>query len=296
MRKTKNLLYLFIFIGIISYLLFGCRPNKPTKKIVMEEAIPVKVMRVQLKDIAEALEYTGSIKAYDETVIYPKVSGKIIQKIKEEGLPIEKDEAILYIDRDEVGFKFEKAPVVSSLSGVVGKIYVDIGQQVNPNIPVALVLNMDKVKINLEIPERYLAKLSLGLPAQISVDAYPEELFLGQITKISPVIDSLTRSIPIEITVDNPKHLLRSGMFAKVRLLLNVYKDVPVILKEAILGKEPEFYVYTVQNNRAVLKRVLLGIREGPYYQVSEGLKEGELVVIMGQQRIREGSLVSPEE
>lgn len=296
MKKPKNFLYLFIFIGITSYLLFGCQPNKPAKKMITEEAIPVKVMRVELKDIAEVLEYTGSIKAYEEVFIYPKVSGKIIQKVKEEGLFIEKDEALLYIDRDEVGLRFEKAPVVSSISGVVGRLYVDIGQQVNPNTPVALVLNMDKVKINLEVPEKYLARLSLGLPAEVTVDAYPEEKFLGRITKISPVIDSITRSVPVEITVDNPKHLLRSGMFAKVRLILNIYKNVPVILKEAILGKEPEFYVYTVENNRAVLKKVLLGIREGAYYQIKEGLKEGDLVVIMGQQRIKEGSLVKPEE
>ncbi|MCM8801314.1 MAG: efflux RND transporter periplasmic adaptor subunit [Candidatus Omnitrophica bacterium] len=295
MKRIKGYLGLFIFIGITSYL-FGCQPHKPAQEKLTEEAIPVKVMRVQLKDIAEVLEYTGGIKAYDEVYIYPKVSGKIIEKVKQEGSSIEKEEAILYIDRDEVGFKFERAPVVSSLSGVIGRIYVDIGQQVNPTIPVALVLNMDKVKINLEIPERYLARLSLGLTAEVMVDAYPQEVFLGKITTISPLLDSLTRSIPVEITVDNPKHLLNSGMFAKVRLLLQVYKDVPVILKEAIMGKEPDFYVYTVENKRAVLRKVSLGIRQGPYYQVRQGLEKDSLVVIMGQQRLREGVLVSAEE
>jgi membrane fusion protein (multidrug efflux system) len=84
-------------------------------------------------------------------------------------------------------------------------------------------------------------------------------------------------------------------MFAKVRLILATHKNVPVILKEAIIGKEPDTYVYIVENNKAVLKKITLGIRQGPYYQVGEGLKQGDLVVIMGQQRLQDKALVSVE-
>jgi multidrug efflux pump subunit AcrA (membrane-fusion protein) len=52
------------------------------------------------------------------------------------------------------------------------------------------------------------------------------------------------------------------------------------------MGKEPNLYVYVVEDNQAILKKVTLGLRQGPYYQVQEGLKEGDLVVIMGQQRL----------
>ncbi|MDP2938407.1 MAG: efflux RND transporter periplasmic adaptor subunit, partial [Candidatus Omnitrophota bacterium] len=179
--------------------------------------------------------------------------------------------------------------------GIVGRVYVDIGQSVTVQTPIALVVDMVKVKIDLDTPEKYLPRVSLEQKAQIGVDAYPEEEFSGRVTKISPVVDLTTRSAPIEITVDNPQHRLQSGMFAKVRLILQEHKNTPVILKEAIIGKEPNLYVYVVKDNKAILQKVNLGIRQGPYFEVREGLKEGDLVVIMGQQRLKDNVQVSVE-
>lgn len=273
--------------------LWACARKEDTAKT--QETVPVRAMRVELRDLSEMLEYVGDIKARDEAMVYPKVNGKIIEKIKEDGDPVVKGDTILYIDRDEVGFKFEKAPVESPLTGVVGRVYVDIGESVTTQTPVALVVDMDKVTIDLDIPEKYIPQVSVGQNAQINVDAYPREEFIGVVTKVSPVVDLATRSAPIEITVDNPQHLLKSGMFARVKLVLNQHKDVPVILKEALMGKQPDLYVYIVKDNKAVLRKVVLGLREGPYYQVKEGVKDNDLVVIMGQQRLKDGVSVSAE-
>jgi len=292
--QIPNSKFIIIFCIFSLAIFIGCQRRK-IEKPKEKEVIPVKVIKVKCMDIYESLEYVGSIKAEDEAMVYPKVSGKVIQKVKEENSSIEKGEVILYIDRDEVGLKFEKAPVESPISGVVGKVFVDIGANVNPQIPVALVVNMDRVKINLEIPEKYIADITLGLKAKIKVDAYPEKEFLGEITKISPIVDLTTRAFPIEITVNNQEHLLKSGMFAKVVLLLKEHKNVPVILKEAIMGKEPDTYVYVIENNFAHLKRIKLGIKQGPYYEVKEGIKENDLVVILGQQRLYENASVTTE-
>lgn len=281
-------------IGIVIFnLLIGCQPKEQKKGL---EAIPVKVQPVQLKDIKQTIEYVGDIKAQDETMVYPKVSGKVITKVKQDGNPISKDEPIIYIDRDEVGLKFEKAPVESPISGVVGRIYVDIGTNVSAQTPVALVVNMDTVKINLDIPERYLPAISLNQEARIKVDAYPDDEFTGRITKISPVVDVGTRSSPVEITLDNPGHRLKSGMFAKVAVAIQEHKDVTAILKEAVIGKEPDTYVYVVKDKRASLQKITLGLREDPYYEVKDGLKQGDSVVVVGQQRLREGAEVIIEE
>lgn len=285
----------FIFaIFLILSVMAGCQQK--VERVKPDEIIPVKVARVELRDLAEALEYVGNIKALDEAIVYPKVTGKISEKVKKDGSPVSKGEAIAYIDRDEVGLKFEKAPVESPLTGIVGRVYVDIGEDVSMQTPVALVVNMDKVKIDLGIPEKYLPRISLGQEAKISVDAYPEEGFSGQVTKISPVFDLTTRTAPVEITADNLQHRLKSGMFAKVNLIIQQHKNISVVLKEAIMGKESNLYVYVIENKKAVLRKVSLGIRQSPYYEVQEGLKEGDLVVIMGQQRLYEGAMVEAEE
>src|SRR3989338_6143276 len=184
MKILKMIFYILFFL-IAVMAIAGCERRAPLKE--RSETVPVKAMKVVLKDLTRSLEYVGDIKGQDEAIVYPKVSGKIIEKIKEDGSIVQKGDVIAYIDRDEVGLKFEKAPIESPLTGVVGRVYVDIGSHVDAQTPIALVVNMDRVKISLDIPEKYLPRVSLGRLARIKVDAYPEEEFSGEVTRISPV-------------------------------------------------------------------------------------------------------------
>ena len=285
----KVIIALFVALAVL-----GCQ--KQEKNQAAKAIIPVKVSKVEFKDLEETVDYVGNIRAQEEAVIYSKVNGKIIEKVKEDGSLVNKGEAVAYIDRDEVGFKFEKAPVESPLTGIIGRVYVDIGENVTTQTPIALVVDMRRVEIDLDIPEKYYAKIALDQKAKVKVDTYPDEEFSGRVTKISPVVDLSTRAAPIEIAIDNPEGKLRSGMFSKVSLVLTEHKNVPVILKEAIMGKVPNLYVYVVENQKAVIRKITLGIRQGPYYEVRDGLGEGDLVVIMGQQRLYEGAQVITEE
>ena len=81
-------------------------------------------------------------------------------------------------------------------------------------------------------------------------------------------------------------------MFAQVELVIEEHKDAAVILKEAILGKEPDLYVYVVEGEVARQRNIKTGIHYGQEYEITEGLKEGEMVVIMGQQRLYDGTSV----
>ena len=287
--KYKNIFILCVCLTILG----GCSSQED--KVAPQAAVPVRVVKIELQKLQETLDYTGDIKAQDEAVIYPKVSGKVIEKVKEDGSLINKGEAILYIDRDEVGLKFEKAPVESTLTGLLGRVYVDIGENVTSGTPVALVVSADKVKIELDIPEKYLPKITTGQEAQISVDSWPNDNFTGSVTKVSPVIDLSTRTAPVEITVPNLDYRLKSGMFAKVRLVTEARDNIPVVLREAIMGHEPDNYVFVVENKKAVFQKISLGIRQGPYFEVRDGLKEGDLVVIMVQQLLSNGTAVEPE-
>jgi multidrug efflux pump subunit AcrA (membrane-fusion protein) len=261
-----------------------------------KEAIPVKVMTIEAKDLEKTLDYVGNIKAKDEAGVYPKVSGKVIEKVKDEGSPVKKGDVIVYIDRDEVGFTFEKAPVESPLTGVVGRINVDLGANVEPTTQIAFVVNMERMEIDLDIPEKYLPFVALGQEAKIAVDAYPDKVFIGKVTLISPVVDLETRSAPIEITIDNKDELLKSGMFAEVRLVVGEHKNVPVVLKEALMGKGDNLYVYAVEDHKASMRPIKTGIRYGELVEITEGVKSGDVVVVMGQQRLHDGASVETEE
>ncbi len=286
MKNPKKSLIITITLLVSLSLIRNCAKKDVIAKA---EPIPVRVHEIKEQDLEKTLEYTGSIKGEDEVLIYPKVSGKVIEKVHEDGSQVTKGEPILFVDRDEVGLKFEKAPVESPLTGIVGRVYVDIGSNVSTTTPVALVSTVDRVQINLEIPEKYMPAVTIGQDAQIIVDAYPGVVFKGKVTKVSPVAEIETRSAPIEIMINNQDHRLMSGMFAKVRLVISEDKNALVILREAIIGKSPDTHVYVVEDGKAFLRKVELGRRQGTYYAVTNGLKPGDLVVVMGQQRLRDG-------
>ena len=270
----------------------GCGKKKLASS---QEVIPIRAAKVEPRTISRTLDYADAIEAQDKAEIFPKVNGKILEKLKEEGSVVAKGETIAYIDRDEVGFKFEKAPVESSLAGIVGRVYVDRGTNVTPQTAVALVVDIDRVKVHLDIPEKYLPEVALGQKARVGVDAYPDEVFTGTVSRISPVVETETRTAPIEINIDNVDHRLKPGMFASIKLVLEEKRGVPVIMKEAILGREPSTYVFVVNGKVAHSRDVKLGIRDGEWYEVREGLAAGDLVAIMGQQRLRDGASVSVE-
>lgn len=289
-------IYVYIFCAAaMTILISGCG-KAAAEKIVKEDIVPVKIMKVKLDDVSMGLEYVGNIKGQDEAIVYPKVTGKIIEKVKQEGSFVEKGDVIAYIDRDEVGLKFEKAPIESPLTGTVGRVYIDLGSNVLMTTPIALVADMTKAEIDLDIPEGYLPKIVIGQKAIINVDAYPKDEFIGHVVRISPVVDLATRTAPIEIIIDNPDKRLQSGMFANVNLILEEHKSYPVILKEAVIGRQDPLYVYVIEDGKAYLRPVKLGVRKGAYIEVLEGLKEGDAVVIMGQQKLRDGAQVAQEE
>ncbi|MDD5409790.1 MAG: hypothetical protein PHC71_06835, partial [Candidatus Omnitrophica bacterium] len=127
LRRRISALYVMVIFFII-LVSAGCRQKE--KAAIEKEAIPVRVIRAELQSIKNTLDYVDDIKAQDEAIIYPKVNGKIIEKIREEGDKVNKGDVIAYVDRDEVGFKFEKAPVESPLTGIIGRTYVDKGTSV----------------------------------------------------------------------------------------------------------------------------------------------------------------------
>lgn len=282
------------FVACLVLTLGGC--GEKAKKETAAEAVPVRCQGVEKRAIKRTLDYAASLKAEDQASVYPKVTGKIIEKLKDDGALVNKGETIAYIDRDEVGFKFEKAPLDSPLKGILGMVCVDRGDSVNPQTPVAEVVSIDNIRVSLDVPEKYLPSVALDQSAEISVDAFPLEIFTGKVSKISPMVDLETRTAPTEIFIANPGYKLKPGMFARVRLVLEEKKDAWLIPKEAVMGKDSEAFVYVINGRAAQQRKVKLGLKEGGYIEVLAGVEPGARIVVMGQQRLRDGAAVLVDE
>lgn len=193
----------------------------------------------------------------------------------------------------------------SPLNGIVGQRFLEEGDMAAGQMPVVTVVQMDTVKVAVNIVERYANDVRTGLESVITVKALPDTSFKGTVSKISPVIDPLSRMIAAEIRIPNPNSLLRPGMFAEVTIYLETRENTITIPKYAVLQKTElvqdelgrqqilrENHVYTVDNDRAYYRTIETGIEEEGLVEVTSGLSSGEKVVLIGQSNLEDSSKV----
>lgn len=183
--------------------------------------------------------------------------------------------------------------LTAPISGVIAERYVDRGAFISLSSPVVSIVAMDRVKILGRISDRELGALRLGQRAEVRVDAYPQEVFLGQVTRIDPTVDRATRTIEIEIVVENLDHRLKPGMFAHVSLIVATYRQVLLIPRVALLGQGAAERVFVLNEGSAHARPVKTGFRTDDWVIVLEHLHEGEEVIVAGQEQVTDGAPVT---
>ncbi|MBN1405867.1 MAG: efflux RND transporter periplasmic adaptor subunit [Candidatus Omnitrophica bacterium] len=299
-RKTKIILLLsVIFMALFAVRFITIKPQqRATGGKRMVDKISVRVRPANRGDLNLILSYVGSLKAKDEIFVFSKVTGKLVEYTVNEGDQVQKGEAIALIDRDETGLKYELARVESPISGIMGKTLLDKGANITPVInvlqgtAVAIIVDMNEMTVKINIPEPDIPHIKRGLKATISVDAYPDENFTGVVTKVSEVVDVQTRTLPIEITIPNKEHRLKSGMFTRIDITASLYKDALFLAQDSVVQEMGSSYVFIVENGTANKRKIETGIRDNGKIQVKEGLKEGEPVIVFGQQGLKDGTPV----
>lgn len=273
---------LIILIAVYAvYILFLKKDQSLILNDVSKDVFVVKTEKVQKRDLKHQLITSGSIKALEEAVIYPRISGKLQRNLLREGDYVRKGQTISLIDRDEVGAKYEPVVVPSTLSGVVAKIYRDPGENVTTQTPIASVVNQSILRIKVDVPERYVGEIYKGQIGYLSVDAYPDQQFEAKLDVISPVVDSLSRSVAVEFRAPNTKNLLKAGMFARVDISLKEVKNVLSVSKKSIYEDEDgKNYVLVPSEDKttAVRKNVTVKFKNNNNWQI-EGLTEGEEIL-----------------
>ena len=152
--------------------------------------------------------------------------------------------------------------------------------------------DLDTLMLRVNVPERELAKLVVGQPAQLSFDAVPGHVFLGTISQISPSVNAETATFSVRIRVTQAEGLLRPGMFARVAIVYERKPNALQIPRTALLDGDGPPKVFVIKDGKAVERSVKLGLSNGAWIEVTEGLKDGEQVVVVGQGAVKPGAAV----
>jgi RND family efflux transporter MFP subunit len=147
---------------------------------------------------------------------------------------------------------------------------------------------MDTVKIKAPISERDISRIRPGLNARIRVDAYPREVFQGVVRLISPTIDPASRSGDVEIVAANPDYRLKPGMFAKISLALEERHNVLLVPRQALRLRGNEASVFVVQDNKAHLRRVTMGLQNDTQVEIVDALTLGVIIIVAGHHKLKD--------
>jgi membrane fusion protein (multidrug efflux system) len=204
-------------------------------------------------------------------------------------------EAQLAINHAEVDLaraRLEKTRITAPFAGVVGLREVSVGGYVEPGQHLVNLEDIDPIKVDFPVPERALSALEVGQPVEVTVDAWPERTFEGEVYAIDPRIDAQGRSIAIRATIDNQERLLRPGLFAAVRLITARREQALLVPEQAIFAQQGKPYVFKVVDGVARLTEVTVGGRRVGQAEITSGLAAGDVVVAAGQMKLRDGTAV----
>ena len=197
--------------------------------------------------------------------------------------------------------------ISSPIDGVMGRAQLRRGALVTANTTLLTTLyQTDRMYVNFSISEQRLLTLQRELgraPNQNSTTAPPFRIFLAdgseylqrpQLNFIDPAVDQRTGTLALRLEVDNPQHLLHAGQFARVQVAATQLTDAIVLPQRAIQELQGKYYVWIVDDHGNAQQRdVEMGPRIGNGWQVQQGLKAGEVVVVDGLQRLKPGSPVN---
>jgi HlyD family secretion protein len=184
-----------------------------------------------------------------------------------------------------------KAPI----DGLVTARLMDPGAMAIPGQPILTLVDIRQVWAEVSLSEEQAGHIRRGDLVRVSLDAYPGQSFAGRVIQINPAANPQSRSFAIRMQIDNPDLRLKPGMFGRARFVVERRPNRLVIPREALLeSPDGATHVFVVDGVPSVARKtpVQVGARQGAWVEVREGLQEGQAVIIMGHDRLKDGAKV----
>lgn len=182
-------------------------------------------------------------------------------------------------------------------AGVVGLRNVSAGERISTSTVIATLNDLSMIKLDFTAPERFLSTIASGQRVHALVDAYPGEVFQGEITHIDNQVDRASRSVTVRAEIPNEDARLVPGMLLKVEVRRSE-RERPAIPESALMRQADQAYVFVVEpdgENGHIARRrdVEVGVRANGRIEVLAGVRPGDLVIADGTHRTRDGASVS---
>ena len=226
-------------------------------------------------------EYERNVQLHERGL----VSAGAFEDLKYE---LEALKAAYNLARLELSYTEIRAPI----SGVVSERHVKTGNTISINDPVFRITNLDPLIAYLHVPEREFRRLAKDQPAELTVDAIPDQTFSAAVQRISPVVDPVTGTFKVTLQVPDPDSRLKPGMFGRFNIVWDARQDSLLVPRNAIVDADSDQAVFIVRDGLAERRPIETGYARGDRIEVVRGLTGDEEVVVVGQGGLKDGARV----
>ena len=247
-----------------------------------------------------AVEYERAQRLFKENAMSKQQFDMVVTQYEAAKAGLEQAQAAVLSAKSTL----DDATVSAPIAGIIGKRYYEAGDMANPALPVATVVQMERIKVTFDATESDIGKIRVGQEAEVQVRSFENEHFTGKVSKISPVLDPMTRMAEVEVLVNNNDRRLKPGMFARVKVFIGVIENTIAVPRyatvertnlERINGEETavtHYLVYVVEGDKAVQRTLQVSYADHQQLAVTGGLEIGEQLVTVGQAGLRDGAPV----
>lgn len=191
--------------------------------------------------------------------------------------------------------EYEKGFLKSPINGIVNLLHVDVGEFADRGKPFVDIVDVDKIKINVNVPELDVKYLRPGQETMVSIDAFPDRRVMGKVDFVAYKADPATKTFHVRVIISNANKEVRPGMIARVAFLRRVIPDALVAPLFAIVDRGGERLLFVEKEGVVHSRPVTIGIIEGDRVQITTGLKEGDHLIVKGQTEVEEGITVQAQ-
>ncbi|MDR1899165.1 MAG: efflux RND transporter periplasmic adaptor subunit [Treponema sp.] len=256
--------------------------------------------------IRDYIALSGDIIAGSTVDTYSDAAGKVTRLYVAVGDWVRRGAPIADVDPSKPGMDYVPSVVKAPITGTVVSLPAQLGMTITQTVPLARIAGgtvggaAGGLEIRLYVAERFISKMAMNLPCEITLDAWPGEVFRGTIREIAPTVDPASRTMEIRVNVDNVDSKLKAGMFAKVRVITEEKQNIVKIPASAMIQRFGENYVFSVEADPAdpafhIARRKVItpGILIDGILEVQGGLAPDEEIIVRGQTLLEDGARIN---
>jgi len=213
--------------------------------------------------------------------------------------PVELELADAKLEWDRSLLTEMRSKLTTPISGVILSLARDEqglpladGQLITQGYAVARIAPTGNLVADVDLVGPDISRVRVGLPARVRHHAWAGQVFEGSVARLAPALDPLTRTLRVEVAVNNDSRELRPGMFVEVTMIAERRADVPVVPREAVTERGGRKVVFVLEGQRVNRRDVVLGLGDDEIVEIRQGLESGERIVVRGLETLTDGTRV----